>query len=228
MTQAAAVLFDLDGTLLTTGGAGRRAMDGAVREVLGLPNGLGAMRLDGMTDRGIVREAVHLAGRACTEAEIDRVLERYLELLHGNIESCTEYVVLPGVSEAVQALRERGLAVGLGTGNVERGARIKLERSGLNPHFPFGGFGCDAEDRAELLAAGVRRAEAALGRKLSAAEVWIIGDTPKDIAAARRIGARVLAVATGHWDVEALRAHAPDALVPDLSHPDALARLVAR
>lgn len=228
MKKPAAVLFDLDGTLLTTGGTGRKAMDAAIREIAGLADGLGTMRLDGMTDRGIVREAVHAHGRTCSEDEIDRVLARYLELLEHGISACAEYTVLPGVVEAVQVLRGRGLAVGLGTGNVEKGARIKLERSGLNPHLPFGGFGCDAEDRAALLARGVERAEAVAGRKLSGDEVWIVGDTPRDIAAARKIGARVLAVATGHWHVDALREHGPDAVVPDLSHATALGHLGGR
>jgi phosphoglycolate phosphatase-like HAD superfamily hydrolase len=220
-----AVLFDLDGTLLTTGGAGRKAMDLALREH-GLHDGLGAMRLDGMTDRAIVREAARAHRLPCAEEAIDRALERYLQHLERNIAACTEYVVLPGVDAAVQALRARGAAVGLGTGNVERGARIKLERSGLNAHLTFGGFGSDAEDRAELLRAGVRRAEALLGTALPAAEVWVVGDTPKDVAAARRIGARVLAVATGHYDLAALRACEPDVAATDLTQPEALAALL--
>jgi len=219
--RAAAVLFDLDGTLLSTAGSGRRAMDQALREH-GLADGLGAMRLDGMTDRAIVREAVTAHRLACEEAHIDRALERYLELLRENIAGCGEYVVLPGVAEAIRTLRARGAAVGLGTGNIERGARIKLERSGLNPELPFGGFGSDHEDRAELLRAGVRRAEALVGRALEVGEVWIVGDTPKDVAAGKKLGACVLAVATGRYTVEELAACGPDVAVPDLAQPEAL------
>ena len=217
--RAAAVLFDLDGTLLSTAGAGRRAMDQALR-AHGLSDGLGAMHLDGMTDRAIVRAAVHAHGRASHDAEIEAVLGRYLALLTESVAACAEYVVLPGAAALVVALAGRGVAVGLGTGNVERGARIKLQRSGLNAHLPFGGFGSDHEDRAELLRAGVRRAEAVVGRALQGGEVWIVGDTPKDVAAARAIGARVLAVATGRYSEDALRACGPDAALPDLTHPD--------
>jgi len=222
VTEAKVVLFDLDGTLLRTGGAGRRAMDQALREV-GLADGLGTMRLDGMTDRAIVREAAVAHQLGCDVTVIDAVLARYLVLLEGNIAACAEaeYVVLPGVADAVRALRERGLAVGLGTGNVEPGARIKLARSGLNAHLPFGGFGSDAEDRAELLAAGVRRAEELLGLSLDPESVWIVGDTPKDVTAGKRIGAKVLAVATGHYSVDALVGTGADIVVPDLAHPDA-------
>jgi phosphoglycolate phosphatase len=223
--RAAAVLYDLDGTLLSTAGSGRRAMDQALRE-LGLADGLGAMRLDGMTDRAIVREAVLAHRLPCDELHIDRAIGRYLELLSENIEACAEYVVLPGVARSIQALRAIGAAVGLGTGNVERGARIKLERSGLNSQLPFGGFGSDHEDRAELLRAGVGRAEASVGRTLSGEEIWIIGDTPKDVAAGKKIGACVLAVATGRYSVEELRACGADVSVPDLAHPDALVRML--
>ena len=195
-------------------------MDEALRE-LGLADGLGAMRLDGMTDRAIVREAAVAHGQACELAFVEAVLARYLVLLEGNIAACAEYMVLPGVVDAVHALRAQGLLVGLGTGNVEAGARIKLARSGLNAHLPFGGFGSDAEDRAELLAAGVRRAEEQFGQSLAPEAVWIVGDTPKDVTAGRRIGARVLAVATGHYSVDALRDTGADVVVPDLAHPDA-------
>jgi phosphoglycolate phosphatase-like HAD superfamily hydrolase len=217
--DALAALFDLDGTLLKTGGAGKQAMDRALLEVLGLPEALAKIHLDGMTDRAIVREAVDALRlqQRCTEDEIDRVLERYLALLAAAMPDCASYQVLPGAEVLVKALHGRGWAVGLGTGNVERGARIKLQRSGLNPHFAFGGFGCDAEDRAALLAVGVQRASERLGRALRPEQVWIIGDTPKDIAAARAIGARVLAVATGRFSADELAKHQPDSVVAELS-----------
>jgi phosphoglycolate phosphatase-like HAD superfamily hydrolase len=214
---ARAILFDLDGTLLTTGGAGKRALGQALYEVLGLPDALAHLHLDGMTDRSIVRQAVDAARpRPCAEAEIDAVLERYLEHLARALPTCVEYTVLPGVSALIERWNARGLALGLGTGNVERGARIKLERSGLNPHLRFGGFGCDAEDRAALLAVGLGRASQACGRTLAPGEVWVVGDTPKDIAAARAVGLRVLAVATGRYSEAELAAHGPDAVVATL------------
>lgn len=225
MTQPAAILFDLDGTLLTTGGAGRKAMDQALREVLHLPQGLGAMRLDGMTDRAIVREAVVAAGQPCDAPHIDAVIARYLELLEESVAQTPEYVVLPGVVPLLHALAAAGRQVGLGTGNVEPGARIKLSRGDLNGHFAFGGYGGDAEDRAEMLAIGAQRAAARLGRLLHPHEVFIVGDTPKDVAAGKKIGARVLAVATGNYSLEALAACGPDAVVQDLTAPEVLSLL---
>jgi phosphoglycolate phosphatase-like HAD superfamily hydrolase len=217
--RAAAILFDLDGTLVSTGGAGKRSLEQAVAEVTGVVGGVTRLRLDGMTDRAIVREAVR-SGRpegsnTCSEEEIDRVLERYLPILASGI-ATTEYRVLPQVAEQLGLLASRGLAVGLGTGNVEQGARIKLERGDLNRLLPFGGFGSDSEDRAQLLRTGILRASTLLGRSLDPAEVWIVGDTPKDIAAARAVGARVVAVATGGFSVQELESHRPDVTLPDL------------
>jgi phosphoglycolate phosphatase-like HAD superfamily hydrolase len=114
--------------------------------------------------------------------------------------------VLPGVLELLDALEgSRGVALGLGTGNIEAGARIKLTPARLSERFAFGGFGCDAEDRAELLEAGARRGAAALGAARARCRVVIIGDTPLDVAAAHAIGAECLAVATGNFDVDALQ-----------------------
>ena len=127
--------------------------------------------------------------------------------------------MLPGVAELARRLAQRGIAVGLGTGNVERGARIKLERSGLNPLFSFGGFGDDAEDRSALLRIGVERARTRCGGVLAASEVWIIGDTPKDIVAGQAVGARVLAVATARYSVRELLEHQPDLVVATLEDP---------
>jgi phosphoglycolate phosphatase len=218
---ARAILFDLDGTLLTTGGSGKRALSQALHEVLALPDALAQIHLDGMTDRSIVRQAVDAARRErCSEVEIDAVLERYLVLLAEALSRCSEYVVLPGVVALIERLAARGLGLGLGTGNVERGARIKLERSGLNARLTFGGFGDDAEDRAALLAVGLRRAQAAAGRDLAPEEVWVIGDTPRDVLAARAIGVRVLAVATGRYPEAALARHSPDAVVARLDAPE--------
>jgi phosphoglycolate phosphatase-like HAD superfamily hydrolase len=218
--RPAAILFDLDGTLVSTGGAGKRSIEQAVVDVTGIVGGVNRQRLDGMTDRAIIRTAVDWgradAGPSCTEDEIDRVLERYVALLAESLPTC-DYRVMPGLPDELAWLRSRGWAVGLGTGNVERGARIKLERSGLNALLPFGGFGSDAEDRGALLRAGFARASSLLGRTLESHEMWVVGDTPKDISAARQAGAKVVAVATGGFSVDDLRAYQPDATIADLS-----------
>jgi phosphoglycolate phosphatase-like HAD superfamily hydrolase len=119
--------------------------------------------------------------------------------------------------EAVRAGRERGAAVGLGTGNVREGARLKLGRVGLFEHFDFGGYGCDAEDRAEVIRIGAERGASALGRTLSECRVVVIGDTPKDVAAAQAIGAECVGVATGSYSVDALLACGATAAFSDLT-----------
>ncbi|MCA9625687.1 MAG: haloacid dehalogenase-like hydrolase [Myxococcales bacterium] len=225
------LLFDVDGTLVTTGGAGGRAIRGAL-EAFGEP-AVSGFSYAGMTDRAIVRR--HLAeGRQrpaeeVREDEIDDVLERYLDLLSREVASTPQedYVVHDGMLEALTAAEARpDTAIGLGTGNVERGARIKLGRVGLADRFAFGGFGCDAEDRAALIARGAERGAERLGVPRSACRVVVIGDTPRDVAAALAIGAECLAVATGRHDRETLRASGATYAFDSLAAPEALLALL--
>lgn len=218
--RATIVLFDIDGTLVTCGGAGRRAMERAFVEAVGDAS-VGAFGYGGMTDRAIVREALTRAGAAIDEARIDAVLDRYLTHLEDELPRASGYSVLPGVLDALEALereraRGRAIAIGLGTGNLERGAALKLERAGLWERFAFGGFGSDHEDRATLLARGAARGLALLAPGADAAVV-VVGDTPRDVLAAHAIGARCVAVATGTYELDALRAHAPHRLLRDLT-----------
>ncbi|HYQ16403.1 MAG TPA: HAD hydrolase-like protein, partial [Polyangiaceae bacterium] len=131
-----------------------------------------------------------------------------------------------GVFEALQAARERGMALGLGTGNVLEGARLKLEHVGLYHHFGFGGFGSDHELRVELIRKGAERGAASLGQPLNACRVVIIGDTPKDIDAARGIGAESIGVGTGSFSAAELRAHGATHSFDDLATPAALQALL--
>ena len=150
------VLFDIDGTLLTCGGAGRAAMERAFVDVLGRSDTLD-FPFGGMTDRAIARAGL-TPGGAVTEAKIDALIARYLLHLEEGVPRAERYRVLDGVSAVLDLLAPLAhVAVGLGTGNVEAGARIKLTRGALWGRFAFGGFGCDSEDRAELLACGARR-----------------------------------------------------------------------
>jgi len=211
------LLFDVDGTLVSTGGAGGRALRGAL-EREGYPADA-TFSYAGMTDRAIVRRHLAEAAIHATDAIIDAVLERYLTLLAEEVDQAPEetYVLHEGTMEALDAAESRGgIAVGLGTGNVERGARIKLGRVGASERFAFGGFGCDAEDRAELIAVGAERGAARLGVPRSECRVVVIGDTPRDVSAALSNDAECLAVATGRYSLDALRAagatHAFDSL----------------
>jgi phosphoglycolate phosphatase-like HAD superfamily hydrolase len=208
MSPPTVFLFDIDGTLIDAGGAGRGAMEVAFVEVLGAARStIAGVKFAGATDRGIVRAGLRAAGLPEDEAKIDAVLERYLELLPEEIGAARDaYRIHAGVHEAIAAAEAHACgAVGLGTGNVARGARIKLESVGIWERFAFGGFGCDAEPRHEVLAAGVRRGAARLAVEVEACRVVVIGDTPRDVEAARAIGAQCLAVSTGFASASTLR-----------------------
>ena len=221
----AVLLFDIDGTLVHCGGAGRRSLERAMEQHLGgavrrEEPWLAGMKLDGMTDRLIVREAMLAVGHAFDEALCDRILDSYAERLEVEIHGAG-YAVLPGVAALLEALAARGSLIGLCTGNIARGARIKLARGGLDRFFGFGegdvvGFADDGEARERIVAAALRRAQARLGRALDPREALVIGDTPRDISAARSAGCPVLAVATGRFGVDALRAEGADHVVATL------------
>lgn len=213
------LLFDVDGTLITTNGAGRTAFDAAFRDEFGPDHGLLDFSFAGMTDPLIVRRGLEAAGRPVTPETTRQMVDAYLSRLADTLESTAGYRVHPGVPDLLGKLEGNSrLAVGLGTGNHERGARIKLEPGGLNDHFAFGGFGSDAEDRAELLAVGARRGAAAVGRDVDDCRVVVIGDTPRDIDAAHAIGARSIAVATGSgYDADELEQAGPDVLLENLA-----------
>jgi phosphoglycolate phosphatase len=192
------LLFDIDGTLVATGGAGKRAMVAAFAELHASPQVFEGFNFGGMTDRAIVRHGVVAARGACDEAEIDRALDAYLLHLERELAERKGYVVYPGVREVLAAVRDvAGVAVGLGTGNIKKGAYAKLAPGDLHGSFAFGGFGCDHEDRGELLRAGARRGAEALGVPLDDCRVVVIGDTPRDVAAAQKIGAECIGVGTG-------------------------------
>jgi phosphoglycolate phosphatase len=207
----AVYLFDIDGTLVSAGGAGRRAFERAVSEHCGEVSGaLSGLRLDGMTDRLIVREALRLLGRRFEEAFCDALLARYVMHLETEIHG-QGYAVLPGVVDALDALRARGALVALCTGNVVEGARLKLARGGLDRYFEWGasavcGFASDGEDREHVVRAALRRASERLGRAVAPREALVIGDTPRDVVAAHAVGIPVLGVATGRYTEAELRA----------------------
>lgn len=221
------LLFDLDGTLLLTGGAGRRAMEQAFEAVCGASDVLRGFSFGGMTDHLIVRTALRGIGRPDDATTISAVLDAYLERLPDEVERSEAYRVLPGVQGLIESLHTvPGIALGLGTGNVRRGAMCKLARCGLDRFFAFGGFGCDHEDRVELLRAGARRGAAALGRSLEDCEVVVIGDTPRDVSAARDLGARCVGVGTGGHSPEELRGLGADQAFDDLTDPRVRAALL--
>ena len=214
-------LFDIDGTLLWTQGAGKRAMERALMAVIG-NTGPAGHRYDVKTDPQIVREAMLGTGHDASRVEMhtDEIIARYLVELEPELEGATPAsFVLPGVHALLDAVHAQDdIMLGLLTGNVIRGAVRKLRAAGINPdRFVVGAYGSDHESRPELPPIARARAEALLGRPVHGSDCVIIGDTPMDVACGRPMGARAIAVATGHYDVAALTACAPDAVFADLS-----------
>jgi phosphoglycolate phosphatase-like HAD superfamily hydrolase len=213
-------LFDLDGTLVSTGGAGLRALSRAFQQLYGVPDAMSRVNPSGKTDPAIFREMVRsFLDRDLEPGEGARLGNTYLEFLEEEVARPGAKGPLAGVTALVEHLARRSDAVlALGTGNLERGARIKLAPHGLNEFFPIGGFGSDAEARAEVLRVGHRRAESRAGVPIPPDAVYVIGDTPLDVRAAREAGFRALAVATGRSSVDVLRQSSPDWVLPDLTH----------
>lgn len=220
-------LFDIDGTLLKAGGAGRRAIELALGEVLGGRNdvSLHSVEFAGRTDPWIVAEALAKYGVAADDQLIAEVLRRYVTHLPEQLDLAQAFEVLPGVSALLPALFERDdIVLGLGTGNTERAAYAKLARGGLDSFFSFGGFGSDHTERAELLRVALERGRRRAGDGLEVRAV-VIGDTPRDVAAASAIGVECVAVSTGNYDGAALRAAGARVVVSDLRAPAVLEAL---
>lgn len=215
-------LFDIDGTLLHADGAGRRAVEAALRELLGAPSvDLSGVEFAGRTDPWIVSAALRKHGAPHARELVDRVLERYVQHLPGELRRAEAFRVLPGVRELLSMLTERSeIALGLGTGNTEAAARAKLERGDLHHFFSFGGFGSDHQERPELIRAGLRRGLRKVGLSFEQCRVIVIGDTPHDVNAARAIGAECLAVCTSRYDATSLKGAGADWVVPTLESPD--------
>ncbi|MFH1725679.1 MAG: HAD family hydrolase [Elusimicrobiota bacterium] len=215
------LLFDLDGTLVRAGGAGRKALNRAVQNVFGVRRDCGAASLAGKTDLRNFEEAIRAAvGRRPRRAEIDRVHREYVRVLPRHVRvslRAKKYRLTPGIRGLLRRLsREKDVFLGLGTGNIEQGARIKLAPSGLGDYFLFGGFGSDSYHRPAVLRKAVQRARRHLeGRKVSPGDVYVIGDTPLDVAAGKKAGYRTIAVGTGFGTWRELVRSRPDHLAKD-------------
>lgn len=226
-TPTTLLLWDIDGTLIVSGHAGARALRLALRDLFSIDGSLHDIEFAGRTDRWILRAIFQKFSIPCTEENINRCLDAYLAILPAHL-APPHARVLPGVRPILStASLRRDIAQGLLTGNVRRGAQVKLTHHALWDHFAFGAFGDDAELRNELGPHALRRARDHTGTEFSPEHVWIIGDTTHDIACARAIGARVVAVATGSQSLDELAAHRPDALLPDLGDTDAFWKIIA-
>lgn len=222
------LLWDIDGTLIASGGAGMRALQVALRTVFGLEGSLDDIDFGGRTDTWIMREVFHKFDLPVTPENFARYFEGYVAALPGELAN-PHARVLPGIREILRAAAAHGdFAQGLLTGNMRRGAQLKLAHHGLWEHFPFGAFADDSEHRNELGPHAVRRALERHGVEFSAANVWIIGDTPHDIACGKVIGARTLSVATGGYSLDQLRTHSPTVVLEDLKDTAAVLKLLER
>ena len=204
------ILFDVDGTLVHTAGAGRRSLERVLSGEFGrVEHALSGLRLDGMTDRLIVREVLVALGRKFEDSLCDRILESYVVALREEIQG-PGFRVLPGVVEVLTDLATAGATVGLCTGNVAEGARLKLARGGIDRFFEWGpdaiaGFAHDGEARELLVRAALDRGASRLGWALDPGDALVVGDTPRDVSAARAHGVPVVGVATGRYGAEELR-----------------------
>lgn len=219
-------LFDIDGTLLASGGAGKAAVEAALCEDFGVELRV-QVPYSGRTDRAIIRDLFHHHGIRETAESLQKLRTGYLRRLpeslrhhHGR--------VLPGIVALLQHLKQcPGVALGLLTGNVRAGAQAKLGHFGLYDYFTFGGFGDEHFERDEVAREALRAVHQCVGTHCRPEQIWVIGDTPLDVQCARAIGARAVAVATGFHPYEELAACRPDLLLHDLGDPQPLLRLLA-
>jgi phosphoglycolate phosphatase-like HAD superfamily hydrolase len=216
MKPTTLILFDIDGTLITSGGAGENALKIGFQKEFGLAEDLSSVSIAGRTDSGIARQVLQKHGLEVSPANIERFFSCYLAELAVQL-PLRPGRVLPGIFELLGVLRERAhVSLGLLTGNLERGARLKLDHYGLGGIFPFGAFADDHHDRNALGPVALARAAVFHDHPFSAAQVWIIGDTEHDIGCARAFGAKAMGVATGSFSVVCLSQYRPDALFADL------------
>ena len=214
-----AVLFDIDGTLLVTGGAGGAAWQRGFEELYGVEANVADHTDAGMTDPEIVKIVFgEVIGREGSPEERARAVAAYLKHLPETVAESEGYRVMPGVEELLDRLIDAGLLLGIVTGNVEAAAHIKLARAGLNRFFSFGGYGSDSPDRTEVTEAALRRAEMVSGGALADGACVAVGDTPRDVEAGHGAGIRVVGVATGSYAVEQLREAGADYALATLEH----------
>ena len=221
------LLFDIDGTLLTSGGAGERALRLGFRDRFGIDDDLSSIEIAGRTDSGIVREMLAAHRLPATPENIAAFLDGYLHHLAQEIPR-TPGRLLPGILPLLDALQPRAdIVLALLTGNLARGAEIKLRHYGVWHYFEFGAFADDHHDRNQLGPFAQARARAQRGIEFPPERIFVLGDTPHDIACARAIGAKAIAIATGRFSQADLAAQTPDFLFEDLGDLDAVLAAIA-
>jgi phosphoglycolate phosphatase len=214
-----AILFDIDGTLISTGGAGAVAWRMAFEKLYGIPADIGQFSDAGMTDPEVGRLTfVNVIGRGPTTTELDALMAKRLEHLPQAVAESAGYKVLAGVQTLLPRLTNEGYLLGITSGGMEEAARIKLERGGLNQYLPFGGYGSDSPNRTELTKRAIERAAELHGGQLHPERCMVVGDTPLDIEAARNSGAVSIGVASGHFSVDDLQDAGADHVLVSLEY----------
>lgn len=220
MPQPKLILFDIDGTLIDTGGAGARSWTWAFQRVFDRQVDIAEHSTAGMTDPAIARVTFTEAmEREPTTEELTRLMASYQAVLPDFVASSSDYRVLDGVQDLLERLTAAGILLGLTTGGLQAAAHAKLGRGQLNHFFYVGGYGSDSEDRVELTRAAVTRGERMLDGPVDLGEVLVVGDTPLDIAAAEGVGAVSVGVASGRYDVDELSAAGADHVLASLAQP---------
>jgi len=210
------LLFDIDGTLILGGGAGERALYVAMEKGFGRTRGFDTINMAGATDKLIARELLEANELPVTDQNIAAVIENYLEALHDLMPSGGG-ILLPGIMELLEELHSRSdCALGLLTGNVRRGAEIKLTHFGVWHFFPFGAFADDHQERNHLGPFARQRAIDHHGEHFPLQKIFVLGDTPRDIECGKAFGANTVAIATGKYPLQELATHQPDYLFADL------------
>jgi phosphoglycolate phosphatase-like HAD superfamily hydrolase len=213
-----AILFDIDGTLISTGGAGAASWRLAFDELYGIPADIGAYTDAGMTDPDVGRKTFEaVLKREPERKEFTRLLERRLHYLHAAVEESEGYKVFAGVEELLPKLIDDGYLLGLVTGNVEAAAHIKLHRARLNRFFSFGGYGSDSTDRGELTKIALERGSLVYGEPVTADQALVVGDTPHDVEGAHAAGIACVGVGAYHFTADQLREAGADYAIESLA-----------
>lgn len=213
-----AILFDVDGTLITTGGAGAVSWRLAFDELYGIPADIGEFTDVGMTDPDVGRKTFEaVLRRSPVGEEFTRLAERRLHYLRQAVAESEGYLVLGGVQDLLPRLINEGYLLGLVTGNVEAAAHIKLHRAGLNRFFSFGGYGSDSTDRGELTKMALTRASLVYGDQVAPEQAITVGDTPLDVEGAHAAGMRCVGVGSYHFDADQLREAGADYAISSLT-----------
>jgi phosphoglycolate phosphatase len=210
------LIFDVDGTLTYSDGATGRAFEAAFTILTGVDRGWGAIRPYGMTDPQILKDMLNSENLPIDDFPVifQRFQEIFLPLMHYELEKTTKARLLPGVRELLESLsQDHSFALALGTGNVEASAKAKLKKHNVDHYFPVGGYSTDAEERSDIIRIAWERSQNHWNTPFQLSNTWVIGDTPKDIAAGKAIGVNTLAVATGFISIQELQDANPTAFL---------------